>query len=48
VIYEWIGRLVVRFVLHRYRRQIKVGIALVVLSLLFGGYLAASREPAEG
>jgi hypothetical protein len=47
-IYELIGRLVVRFVRVRYRRQIRIGIGLCVAAILGAGYLAATREPPEG
>jgi hypothetical protein len=48
VIYEWIGRLVVRFIRVRYRRQLRVALAIGVAAALTGGYLAATREPPEG
>ena len=47
-IYELIGRLVVRFVRVRYRRQIRIAAAVAVAALAVGGYLASSREPPEG
>ena len=47
-IYELIGRLVVRFVRIRYRRQIRIALGVGVAAVLFGGYLAATREPPEG
>jgi hypothetical protein len=46
--YQAIGRAVVRFIRVRYRRQIRIAIALGVASLLLGGYLAASRDVEEG
>jgi hypothetical protein len=46
-IYEAIGRLVVRYVRARYRRQIRVALALCVGAIVAGGYLAATREPPE-
>ncbi len=47
-LYEAIGRAVVRFVRVRYRRQIRIAVALGVASLLLGGYLAARRDVEEG
>jgi hypothetical protein len=47
-IYELIGRLVVRFVRVRYRRQLRIAAAVGIASVLAGGYLIASREPPEG
>jgi hypothetical protein len=46
--YEFIGRLVVRFVRVRYRRQIRVALGVAVAVIVAGGYLAATREPPEG
>jgi hypothetical protein len=47
-IYELIGRLVVRFVRVRYRRQIRIALGIGVAGLAAGAYLAATREPPEG
>jgi hypothetical protein len=47
-IYELIGRLVVRFVRVRYRRQIRIALGVAVGVVALGGYLAATREPPEG
>jgi hypothetical protein len=47
-IYELIGRLVVRFIRVRYRRQIRVALGVGVAAILAGGYLAATRQPPEG
>ncbi len=47
-IYELIGRLVVRFVRVRYRRQIRVATALGVAAIVAGGVVVARREPPEG
>lgn len=46
MIYEAIGRLVVRYVWRRYATQIKLGIVGGLVLLLIGGYLA-SRAPVE-
>jgi hypothetical protein len=47
-IYEAIGRVVIWFVRVRYGRQIRIGLAVAVASVLLGGYLAASRKMEEG
>ena len=47
-IYEMIGRLVVRFVRVRYRRQIRIALGVGVAGIAAGAYLAATREPPEG
>jgi hypothetical protein len=47
-IYELIGRLVVRFVRVRYRRQIRIALGVGVAVVALGGYLAATRQPPEG
>jgi hypothetical protein len=46
--YEAIGRLVVWFVRVRFRRQIRIAIGVGIVSVLLGGYLAASRSVDEG
>ena len=47
-IYELIGRLWVRFIRVRYRRQIRIAVGIGVAGVLAGAYLAAKREPPEG
>ncbi len=47
-IYELIGRLVVRFIRVRYRRQIRIAVGIGVAGVLASAYLAATREPPEG
>jgi hypothetical protein len=47
-LYEWIGRLVVRFVLVRYRRQIRIAAAAGIAALAAAGYAAITRQPPEG
>ena len=47
-VYELIGRLVVRFIRVRYRRQIRIALVAGVAAALAGGYLAATRQPPEG
>ena len=47
-VYETIGRLVVRFVISRYGRQLRIGVVVALVALLVGGYLAASRKVEEG
>ena len=47
-IYELIGRMVVRFVRARYRRQIRIALGIGVTGIMAGAYLAATRQPPEG
>lgn len=51
MIYGWIGRTVVGLVRWRYRRQIRIAIAIGIatgLAAAVGGYLAATRNVPEG
>ena len=47
-VYQAIGRAVVWFVRVRYGKQIRIGIAIAIGSVLLAGYLAASRKMEEG
>jgi hypothetical protein len=47
-IYELIGRLAVRFVRVRYRRQIRIAAAIAIAATAVAGYVAMTREPPEG
>ena len=47
-IYTLIGRLVVRFVRTRYRKQLRVALGVGIAAALLGGYVAFTREPPEG
>ena len=47
-IYELIGRVVVRAVVWRFKRQIQVAGAVALLAALAGGYILSRREPPEG
>jgi hypothetical protein len=47
-VYELIGRLVVRYIRVRYRRQLRIALGVAVAAIAAGGYLAATREPPEG
>jgi hypothetical protein len=47
-VYEAIGRAVVWFVRVRYQRQIRIAMGIGIVSVLLGGYLAASRSVDEG
>jgi hypothetical protein len=47
-IYELIGRLVVRFIRVRYRRQIRMALGIGVAGIVAGAYLVATRQPPEG
>ena len=48
MIYEAIGRLVVRFVRVRYQRQIRIAAALGLVAAAATAYVAMNREPPEG
>jgi predicted transcriptional regulator len=47
-IYEAIGRLLVRSVRVRYRRQIRIAAALGIVAAAATAYVAMTREPPEG
>jgi hypothetical protein len=47
-VYELIGRLVVRVVRVRYRRQLRVAAAIGLAAAAVAGYVAMTREPPEG
>jgi hypothetical protein len=47
-IYELIGRLVVRFVRVRYRRELRIAAAVGIAAVAAAGYVALTREPPEG
>jgi hypothetical protein len=47
-IYELIGRLWVRFIRVRYRKQIRIAAALGIGAVAVAGYVAMTREPPEG
>jgi len=47
-VYELIGRIVVRFVMARYGRQIKIAAGVGAVLVAGAGYLIATREPPEG
>jgi hypothetical protein len=47
-VYELIGRIVVRFVLARYGRQLRIAAGVGVALLATAGYLIATRQPPEG
>jgi hypothetical protein len=48
MLYELIGRLVVKAIRLRYRRQIRVALGIGAAGIVAGAYLAATREPPEG
>jgi len=48
VIYELIGRIVVRLAWLRFGRQIKIAGGVFAVLALAGGYLLAKRPPPEG
>ena len=47
-VYALIGRLVVRFVRVRYRKQLRIALGVGIGAALLGGYVAMTREPPEG
>jgi hypothetical protein len=47
-VYELIGRLVVRFIRVRYRRQIRIAAAVGIAMAAAAGYVVLTREPPEG
>jgi len=47
-IYEWIGRLMVRSIQVRYRKQIRIAAAIGIAAAAVTGYVAMTREPPEG
>jgi hypothetical protein len=47
-VYELIGRLVVRFVWARYRRQIQIAAGVATAITVAVGYAIATRQPPEG
>jgi predicted transcriptional regulator len=47
-IYELVGRLVVRLIRVRYRKQIRIAAALGIGAVAVAGYVAMTREPPEG
>jgi hypothetical protein len=46
--YELLGRLIVRLLRDRYRRQLRAAAAVGVAAILAAGYVAITREPPEG
>ena len=48
VIYELIGRIVVRLAWWRFGRQIRIAGAVALAAVFVGGYLLSRREPPEG
>jgi hypothetical protein len=48
VIYELIGRIVVRLAWWRFGRQIQIAGAVALAAAIAGGYLLSRRDPPEG
>ena len=48
VIYELIGRVVVRLAWWRFGRQIQIAGAVALVAAIAGGYLLSRRDPPEG
>jgi hypothetical protein len=46
--YGWIGRLMVRLIVLRYRRQIRIAAAAGIAVVAAAGYVAMTRQPPEG
>jgi hypothetical protein len=47
-LYELIGRVVVKAIQVRYRRQIRIALSIGAAGIVAGAYLTATREPPEG
>ena len=47
-IYQVVGRLLLASFIDRYRRKLQLGGGAVLVALLIGAYLAASRSVEEG
>ena len=48
LVYEMIGRTVVRLLRARFRRQIRIAAVATAVTLVLVGYLAATRSVDEG
>ena len=48
LVYELIGRIVVRALLWRFQSQLKIAGGVFGVLLLVAGYVIAKREPPEG
>ena len=48
LVYEWIGRIVVRAILWRFQSQLKIAGGVFAAVVLVAGYVIAKREPPEG
>jgi hypothetical protein len=47
-IYQAIGKLMLRYWLVKYRRQIRIGAGIATAVALAAGYAIATRQPPEG
>ena len=47
-VYKAVGRMVVASFIHNHRRKLQLGGGAVLVALLIGAYLAASRSVEEG
>ncbi len=48
LVYELIGRIVVRLAWWRFHREIKIAGVVALAAAVAGGYLLSRREPPEG
>jgi hypothetical protein len=47
-IYKVLGRIYLRWILVRYRRQIRIAVAAGIAAVAAAGYVAMTRQPPEG
>ncbi|MGH2925285.1 MAG: hypothetical protein ACRDK1_04860 [Solirubrobacterales bacterium] len=47
-IYKLLGRIYLRWIMVRYRRQIRIAAAAGIVAVVATGYVAITRQPPEG